>query len=76
MFVLSIFIMIVITKPLYLQICDDNLRIMHVNPRFPGSTHDSYIWRQSNVSHAMEELYRRNPNDLYYLIGDSGKILN
>lgn len=22
---------------LILQICDDNLRIMHVNPRFPGS---------------------------------------
>ncbi|KAJ8909604.1 hypothetical protein NQ315_003714 [Exocentrus adspersus] len=29
-------------------ICDHNMRILNVNSRFPGSSHDSYIWQMSN----------------------------
>lgn len=53
-------------------ICDYDLRILNVNSRFPGSTHDSYIWNHSPVSQAIEQLYRRNPNNTYFLLGDSG----
>ncbi|KAK4880827.1 hypothetical protein RN001_008973 [Aquatica leii] len=27
-------------------ICDTNLKILNCNARFPGATHDAYIWRQ------------------------------
>lgn len=58
-----------------LQICDDNLRILHINAKYPGSSRDAYIRRQSNVSQIMEQIYRRNPNDPYYLIGDFGDFI-
>ncbi|XP_044760706.1 putative nuclease HARBI1 [Coccinella septempunctata] len=32
-------------------ICDESLKIMHVNSQFPGSTHNAYIWNQSNISY-------------------------
>ncbi|XP_030758052.1 putative nuclease HARBI1 [Sitophilus oryzae] len=38
-------------------ICDDNLKILNVNSRFPGSTYDSHIWRESVVSNLMEQSY-------------------
>ncbi|KAJ8913907.1 hypothetical protein NQ315_005704 [Exocentrus adspersus] len=51
-------------------VCDDQLRITNINARFPGSTHDAYIWSHSNVSEAVSNFNRQNPS--YYLIGDSG----
>lgn len=56
------------------QICDENLKILNVNARFPGSSHDAHIWRQSRVSQIMEEIYRRNPMNPFFLLGDSGMI--
>ncbi|KAJ8913077.1 hypothetical protein NQ315_006578 [Exocentrus adspersus] len=52
------------------KVCDDQLRITNINARFPGSTHDAYIWSHSNVSEAVSNFNRQNPS--YYLIGDSG----
>ncbi|CAH0405396.1 unnamed protein product [Chilo suppressalis] len=52
-------------------ICDANLRIINVNALFPGGTHDSFIWNQSNVLPVMEQLHR-NGTGRFYLIGDSG----
>lgn len=49
---------------------------MNVNARFPGSCHDSYIWGQSNISTTMENIYRRDPNNTFFLLGDSGKKSN
>ncbi|KAJ8913365.1 hypothetical protein NQ315_008755 [Exocentrus adspersus] len=48
-------------------VCDDQLRITNINARFPGSTHDAYIWSHSNVSEAVSNFNRQNPS--YYLIG-------
>lgn len=52
--------------------CDENLKIMNCNPRFPGSSHDSFIWRQSNISGIMENVYRQ-ADETFFLVGDSGK---
>lgn len=30
-------------------ICNYDLKILNINSRFPGSNHDSYIWRNSNI---------------------------
>ncbi|XP_018311535.1 putative nuclease HARBI1 [Mycetomoellerius zeteki] len=54
-------------------ICDSDLRIMNVNARYPGSTHDSYIWNNSNVLPIMQEIYNRGHN--FFLLGDSGYAL-
>nr|CAI5866020.1 unnamed protein product [Callosobruchus analis] len=53
-------------------ICDSTLKILNVNARFPGSTHDSFIWSQSRVSDALERIYRQNPTNTFFVIGDSG----
>ncbi|KAB0795339.1 hypothetical protein PPYR_06811 [Photinus pyralis] len=53
-------------------ICDHNLKILNVIARFPGSTHDAHIWRQCAVSNLMEQLYRRDPANVFLLLGDSG----
>lgn len=55
-----------------MQTCDENLKIIHINARFPGSTHDAYIWRESNLSGIMEDIYRRFPGNNFFLVGDSG----
>ncbi|KYM94273.1 hypothetical protein ALC62_15099 [Cyphomyrmex costatus] len=47
---------------------------MNINARYPGSTHDAYIWNNSNVKNAIH-LYRRYPNNNFYLVGDSGYSL-
>ncbi|KAI4467334.1 hypothetical protein MML48_2g00006749 [Holotrichia oblita] len=66
------FALIVDTIPISFQICDEKLRITNVNPRFPGSTHDAHIWHNSNISQVMEQLYRNDANNVFYLLGDSG----
>ncbi|KAF2901644.1 hypothetical protein ILUMI_04539 [Ignelater luminosus] len=51
-------------------ICDHNLKILNVNARYPGSTHDAYIWHNSAIQPLVENIYRRNQNNLFYLLGD------
>ncbi|KAL5244243.1 hypothetical protein ACI65C_011653 [Semiaphis heraclei] len=52
-------------------ICDSDARIMNVNAKYPGSTNDSFIWRQSVISTYMENLHD-NGHTSYFLLGDSG----
>ncbi|ERL90587.1 hypothetical protein D910_07934 [Dendroctonus ponderosae] len=58
--------------PEHVYVCDSNLKILNVNSKFPGSCHDSHIWRQSPVSDFMETVHRRNRNNVFFLFGDSG----
>lgn len=52
-----------------LQIVDHEYRILNVNAKFPGATHDSHIWRMSAARNHLSNTYR-NSNE--WLLGDSG----
>ncbi|CAH2005363.1 unnamed protein product [Acanthoscelides obtectus] len=53
------------------KIRDENLKIMNVNSRFPGSTHDSFIWSQSRDEGFLRTLSEEYMGS-FYLLGDSG----
>ena len=48
---------------------DHEYRILNVNAKFPGSTHDSHIWRMSAVREHLRNAYRDGHT---WLLGDSG----
>ncbi|CAB3222835.1 unnamed protein product [Arctia plantaginis] len=52
------------------MICDSNLRILNVNAKFGGATHDLHIWSSSRVESYMRELHQNN--EQVWLLGDSG----
>lgn len=45
--------------------------ILNVNPSYGGSTHDSYIFNNSQISEALRERYFNGERDSW-LLGDSG----
>ncbi|XP_050503384.1 putative nuclease HARBI1 isoform X2 [Diabrotica virgifera virgifera] len=49
-------------------VCDEHLQVMNVNANFPGSTHDAYIWGQSNISNVLERVYRREPQNNFFCL--------
>ncbi|KAG5860737.1 hypothetical protein JTB14_025284 [Gonioctena quinquepunctata] len=52
-------------------ICDPELIIMNVNANFPGSCHDSFIWRQSQIEFHLHNDYQNGQRNTW-LLGDSG----
>ncbi|KAJ8910563.1 hypothetical protein NQ315_008948 [Exocentrus adspersus] len=52
-------------------ICDYGLKIMNVNPQFPGATHDSYIWRMSQIQRELQTCFGNGDHNTW-LLGDSG----
>lgn len=49
------------------------LRILGVNARYPGATHDALIWRSSLVNSLLKRLADRAGRDWkYFLLGDHG----
>lgn len=54
-----------------LQVCDHDLKILNINARYAGATHDSYIWRHSAVRNMLEDCYNRGDSNSW-LLGDSG----
>lgn len=55
-------------------ICDHNLKIINVFANYGGSTHDSFIWRNSQVKEYMQNLSLNGVR--CWLIGDSGYPLS
>ncbi|KAK5648021.1 hypothetical protein RI129_002913 [Pyrocoelia pectoralis] len=51
-------------------VCDVNMKITNANARFPGSSHDAFIWNNSNINLFMQQINRHG--ETYFLIGDSG----
>lgn len=50
--------------------CDHLCRIRFVNASFPGSCHDSHVWKLSNVKRFFENEYHNGDNSL--ILGDAG----
>ncbi len=54
---------------MHLQVIDHTYRILNINAKFLGSTHDSYIWRMSLLWQHLSNTYRDQHE---WLLGDSG----
>ncbi|CAB0005635.1 unnamed protein product [Nesidiocoris tenuis] len=52
-------------------VCDCNGRIIGLNPKYPGRTHDAFIWSNSLVREHMEKNYAEG-DKRSFLLGDSG----
>lgn len=50
--------------------CDDRLLFANINARFPGDTHDSYIFLGSELHRFLRDLYRQDPNEVNFIIGN------
>lgn len=50
-------------------ICNANLAITNVNARFPGATHDAFIFNGSQINNHLENVYHENPNIMNFLLG-------
>lgn len=49
--------------------CDARMVITSVNARYPGSTHDSFIFLASRLYAFLKNLYEQDPQDLNIIIG-------
>lgn len=54
----------------FLKGCDHLNRIRFVNSSYPGSCHDSHVWKLSNVRKHVEEQYHLGGRNLF--LGDAG----
>lgn len=50
-------------------VCDSSMLITSINARFPGSTHDAYVFANSRLPILLEAMHRANPNEWNFLIG-------
>lgn len=46
-----------------LQVCDHKCRIRAVDPRFCGSSHDSYVWNSSPIRDHFENMHATGGTD-------------
>lgn len=49
--------------------CNQDMLITNINARYPGSTHDSYIFLGSRLYAFLNNLYNQNQNEMNFLIG-------
>lgn len=56
--------------------CDADLKIININARFPGSSHDAFVYGGSMLNTHLEGLYQQNPRSLNFLIGNLIRILH
>ncbi|CAC5398924.1 HARBI1 [Mytilus coruscus] len=52
-------------------VCDSNMKFLNIVAKWPGSTHDAFIWANSSLS----EMFEDGTIDHGWLIGDSGYSL-
>ncbi|XP_050064633.1 putative nuclease HARBI1 [Aphis gossypii] len=52
-------------------ICDASCRNKNVNSKFPGSTHDSFIWKNSEIRNYLKDKYEEGTFKSW-LLGDKG----
>ncbi|XP_036329439.1 putative nuclease HARBI1 [Rhagoletis pomonella] len=52
-------------------VCDHKMRIRSIDPRYPGSCHDSLIWRSSDIRSYLQAQYNNGEHNTW-LLGDAG----
>lgn len=52
-------------------VCDSKYVIRYANARFPGTSHDAYIWRRSAMQEFLRTKYAGGKRN-FWLLGDSG----
>lgn len=55
-------------------VCDSNMMITNVNARYPGSTHDAFVFRNSQMFTHLSNIYNDRPNEWNFLLGKSMQI--
>lgn len=50
-------------------VCDADMTITNINARFPGATHDSFIFNGSILNTHLEQVFEQNPQTLNFLLG-------
>lgn len=50
-------------------VCNANMLITNINARFPGSTHDAFIFGGSVLNTRLEQLYHNDPLTFNFLLG-------
>lgn len=50
-------------------VCDANMLITNINARFPGSTHDAFIFGGSMLNTHLEQLYHNDQMAFNFLLG-------
>jgi len=43
-----------------LQICDSNIKMSNIYAQYAEATHDSYIWRNSNIYRYLKKCFERD----------------
>lgn len=52
-------------------VCNAHLIFTSMNARYPGSTHDAYIFGGSVLNTRLEDIHHRNLNNFNHLIGEN-----
>ncbi|KAH6932757.1 hypothetical protein HPB50_009195 [Hyalomma asiaticum] len=55
-------------------VCDAELRILVIDPRFPGSCHDSWVWRRNPLREQLASQHQPGEYVLGYPRLDSGRL--
>ncbi|XP_070387744.1 putative nuclease HARBI1 [Dermacentor albipictus] len=58
--------------PNTMVVCDGDMKILDIDPRFRGSCHDSFVWRHTPLRSRLETVLR--PGEI--VLGDSGYPLS
>lgn len=56
---------------LLLQVCDSDLTILNILPKYPGSCNDKFIFKGSAVKRRMEAAYNDDP---CWLLGRNNEV--
>lgn len=51
-------------------VCNSDMIITNVNARYPGSFHDAFVYGNSQVYTALENIYQLQPDEWNWLIGE------
>ena len=51
---------------IFCQVCDAKMKITNIDPNYPGSTHDAYVWRMSMLREAIVDGHL---NEVEWLLG-------